>query len=331
MSDATETTFNRDELEICSAAWVLRATAGLTIEEEQQLADWLAADPRHAASFAEHQRAWDNFAPLGERSLAPAHAWRRSRWLAPLAAAAAVALGVFVWRQTIPEKDQVPVATTVALPAPCERQVLPDGTAVELNRGAQIRVVFGESERLVELVRGEAGFTVTKDPARPFIVAAGGVRVRAVGTVFNVRFAPGAVEVVVAEGRVEVAAPSAPSDPAVAPVHPLLDAGQSVLIPLQAAETAPVVASLSAEELAQKLAWQPRLLDFDGATLADIVAEFNRRNPVQLTVTDPALGAVRLTLSFRSDNVEGFVRLLENNYGVRVETRGPAEIGLGRR
>ena len=51
---------------------------------------------------------------------------------------------------------------------------------------------------------GEAYFTVAKNPGRPFVVAAGGVGVRAVGTAFNVRLDSDAVEVLVTEGRVQV-------------------------------------------------------------------------------------------------------------------------------
>ena len=42
----------------------------------------------------------------------------------------------------------------------------------------------------------------------------------------------------------------------------------------------------------------------------EIVAAFNRRNPVPMVVADPDLAAVRLTAAFRSDNVASFVRLI---------------------
>jgi ferric-dicitrate binding protein FerR (iron transport regulator) len=51
---------------------------------------------------------------------------------------------------------------------------------------------------------------------------------------------------------------------------------------------------------------------------------------VQLTVGDPVLGAVRLSATFRSDNVEGFVRLMESDFGMRAEWRGEREIVLRR-
>jgi len=90
------------------------------------------------------------------------------------------------------------------------------------------------------------------------------------------------------------------------------------------------VNSLAEAELAARLAWQPRLLDFTDAPLAEIVTEFNRRNPAQLAVGDPALGAMRLSAAFRSDNVEGFVRLMESDFGMRAEWRSEREIVLRR-
>ena len=53
--------------------------------------------------------------------------------------------------------------------------------------------------------------------------------------------------------------------------------------------------------------------------IAEVAAEFNRRNRVQLVVSDPALAGLPIGASFRSDNVEGFVRLLEASFGVRAE------------
>ena len=63
-----------------------------------------------------------------------------------------------------------------------ESRALDDGTVVELNGGAEIEVQFTAAERRLRLVRGEAHFQVAKNPLRPFVVEAGGVAVRAVGT-----------------------------------------------------------------------------------------------------------------------------------------------------
>jgi transmembrane sensor len=90
----------------------------------------------------------------------------------------------------------------------------------------------------------------------------------------------------------------------------------------------PRVVQLSAGEVERLLAWQPRLLDFTAQPLSDILAEFNRHNQVQLTIADPDLATLRISASFSSDNIEGFVRLLEASFDMRAERRGVNEIML---
>ena len=69
-------------------------------------------------------------------------------------------------------------------------------------------------------------------------------------------------------------------------------------------------------------------MDFTNAPLSEIVAEFNRRNPVRLTLGDASLAGLRLSATFRSDNVEGFVRLMVSDFNMRAERRGEAEVVL---
>jgi transmembrane sensor len=156
---------------------------------------------------------------------------------------------------------------------------------------------------------------------------AGALEARAVGTAFNVRREAATVEVLVTEGLVQVETLAAR---AAAPAPVLLGAGQQVVV-AGAVPALPAVRTLSTPELEQRLAWQSRLLDFDDAPLSEIVAAFNRSNPVRLVVDDPGLAALRMTATFRSDNVESFVRLLEANYGVRVRAQPDGGIRLGRR
>ncbi len=306
-----------------AAAWVSRRDRGLTPTEQDEFFQWLAADPRHGERLARHQRGWSQLAhlaqwrpehgaePNADLLAPPARAPQRSRkllrWLAPLTLAAAASLALVFFA---PRDASAPAA--VAAEPGYRQQVLDDGTLVELNRGAALTVAFTVAERRVQLTHGEALFTVAKNPARPFVVDAGGVTVRAVGTAFNVRLGPAEVDVLVTEGRVQLDRPAAPL---AAP--PLVVAGQRAVVPL--ADHAPVTTAVSRAEIDRLLAWQPKLLEFVSTPLTDVAAEFNRRNRVQLVVADPALAALPIGASFRSDNVDGFVRLLEASFGVRVE------------
>ena len=326
-----------------AAAWVLRRDRGLTAAEQDEFLQWLAADPRHGACFSHHRRSWDRLDRLSqwrpEHSLRPnpdllAPPPRRVSWMFPLAlaAAAAVAVALYVrWPRATDTREDTPLAVSVA---PIEERLLADGSRITLNQSAAVAVDFTPGERLVRLVSGEAHFEVAKNPSRPFIVDAGGVRVRAVGTAFDVRLNSAAVAVLVTEGRVQVNGPAHVPPAAgrgqgasenVAAV-PILEAGQRAVVSLSPAGPPPQVAALSPVEMNRLLAWQPRLLDFTATPLSEIVAEFNRHNRVQIRIAGPDLAALRISASFRSDNIAGFVRLLEASFGARAERRGADEI-----
>lgn len=336
-----------------AATWVLRHDRGLTAAEQDEFSAWLAADPRHRAAWAEARWGWDEFDRLaGLQSsvhavpdpdlLLPGHLTPRQTarqapvlhavWPA-LAAAAVVTLGFVLWPRL--RTDGAP-AQRVAAPGPIaliEQRELADGSTLTLNRGAVVTEQYSATERRVRLERGEAHFTVAKDEARPFVVEAGGVAVRAVGTAFNVRLDASRVEVIVTEGRVRVDDAVRGGSLLGATVDgqpPVLTAGKSVAVALAPSAT-PQIVTVDEAELAQRLAWQPRLLDFTDAPLAEIVTAFNNHNPVKLSFGDDSLRAMRLSATFRSDNVEGFVRLMESDFGLHAEWRDGHTLVLRRK
>ena len=65
--------------------------------------------------------------------------------------------------------------------------ILPDGSKVWLNSMSSIKfpAIFNGKERRVEL-NGEAYFEISKSLEKPFIVSAGGVNVKVLGTKFNI-------------------------------------------------------------------------------------------------------------------------------------------------
>ena len=353
-----------DPVGLAAAEWVLRHDRGLTAAEQDGFSQWLAANPRHRAAWAEHRWGWDELDRLtGLQTsvhavpdpdlLAPKNVRRFGFPLSPslslsVLAAAVIALGFVLWQRPLvaPKPGEGGWSQALAPVAPeaprslalIEQRELPDGSVVELNRGAVVTEQFTSVERRLRLERGEAHFKVAKDAQRPFVVEAAGVAVRAVGTAFNVRIDSAAVEVLVTEGKVSVALGVGPTLVAAPPpanlgMPPsdnltLVATGERAIVSLAPAAPAPEVTSISPAEIEATLAWQPRLLDFTNETLAEIVAEFNRRNPVRVTLGDPALASLRLSATFRSDNVEGFVRLMVSDFGMRAEWRGEAEITL---
>ncbi|MBX3737903.1 MAG: FecR domain-containing protein [Candidatus Didemnitutus sp.] len=330
-----------EEIEATAAVWLSLRDRGMTESETAEFMRWLQLSPKHAEAFAELDAVWRDFnrtaalrptaaaTPepelLAPRSRSPARR-RASRVWVPLAAAATIALAWAGWAGFNAAR---PTAETDV--GAFQKLDLPDGSVVQLNTDSAIKVHYSDHERRVELLRGEAHFDVAKNPARPFIVAANHVAVRAVGTAFNVRLREDAVDVLVTEGKVQVndTVKGASLLPAVADQSgpPLLVEGESVRVKLltEPEKDAPPVVAISevgAIEMHRALAWQERRLEFEDLPLADVVAEFNRYNRTKLVIADPALNAKHFSGTFRADAYEPFVRLLEENFGVASERTG---------
>jgi transmembrane sensor len=309
--------------------WVIRVDCGLSPEDQDALSGWLASSSLHRTWYAIKSKEWSAMDILAdwrpEHSVEPnpdllAKPNQSIRsWVLPVALSLAACIAVlltFAYRVTSTPLPGPLTAATIALP---ETRTLEDGSVVELDAGAEISTAFTVAERRVRLHKGEAQFKVAKNPNRPFVVQVGDVEFLAMGTVFNVKLRERAVEMFVTEGRVSVATPSTAiaSDS-----RPVLAAGQCASVPVNGKNRDITVTVLTPEEIQRRLAWQPRLLDFDSNTLEDVVVEFNRHNSVQIVLVDPSLKSLRLVASFKSDNVDGFVRMLKISEGIEAQRSG---------
>jgi len=349
MSDATDNPQGDEAVAHAAAAWVLRQDRGLTAAEQDEFLQWLAGDPRHAAQLARHRKNWRRRDACAVAPRTPARDPTPICWLpragaccasrpssgSAAAAAAAVAV-VLVLKQpaaVVPGGGARRVPAVVAqVVSPVTQQTLEDGNGcrTQQRRAAYRAVHRGRAASAARARRG--AFYRDRDPARPFIVNARRMDV-AVGTAFNVRLDSAVVEVLVTEGKVRVSeAQAAPVVDLVPvprpPVVPLLEAGQRAGGLGERSARGARIATLTPGEIERVLSWQHRMLDFTAAPLSEVVSEFNRRNGVQLVIAEPELAAVRISATFRSDNIEGFVSLLEIGFSARAERRGENEIWL---
>lgn len=327
-------------IEVAAADWMARRQRGLTPRESTEYSEWVDADSRHRRAVAELERTWAALDRLAEADATTRSRWetaiprvdrssRRLRWsVAALAAAASLAIGYLGWWRPAPNGNFGREIATVA--GEQTSLALPDGSTVRVNTATTLRIDYTAAERRVLLLHGEAQFAVAKNPARPFVVQAGRVRVRAVGTEFNVRRRSHAIDVLVTEGRVQVT-DTAAGDPQLlargAHAEPLLAAGERASIPVAddiPAPTAVQAEALPASEITRLLAWRERRLVFDETPLTEVIAEFNRYNRHQLVLADPRLATRRFGGSFSMDHPEAFVRLLETRFQVRAEHRSGA-------
>ncbi len=312
-----------EDIEAEAARWVWRLDRdGRTPELEAQLETWLAGDTRRLGTFLKAEAVWglldrarDPTQPAERRS-SPRRTSLTSRRIllagtGGALAAAMVGGGVLIWRE---ESFRTGVGEVRRVP-------LKDGSAAVINTASALDVAFRQKQRTVRLQDGEAWFQVASDVERPFVVEAGAIRVRAVGTAFSVRRRANGADVLVTEGVVEVWAQGA----ARAPTR--LKAGQRAFVDNDAAIHEAVATPTTVD---RKLEWRYGKIDLAGETLREAVADFNRYNARKLIIADPAIADERLYGVFNTDGTDAFAAAVSTSLGVEVEIRS-AQIILGRK
>jgi len=192
---------------------------------------------------------------------------------------------------------------------------LPDGSTVELNARSRINIQFTQTERVVELIEGQALFRVAKNPSQPFIVTTGATRVRAVGTQFDVYKKSTGTVVTVLEGRVAVseAAPLGIAASVAANIDAvLLSAGEQVTVTPRAL---PVPTHANP---ALSTAWTQGKLVFDSTPLSEVIEEFGRYNARPLFIDDPKLLGVHISGTFATTDSAQLAHFLAERFGLVI-------------
>ncbi len=222
----------------------------------------------------------------------------------------------------MPRTPQQAFATA---PSGYQRLQLPDNSLVQLNGATALTVEFSRAERRVALAEGEAHFSVAKDTVRPFVVQARRIRVCAVGTAFNVRLTDTGVDVLVTEGIVRIERPADPAGPIV------LAANERTTVSDQPEPSAaPVIERVEPAAIRAVLAWQEPQFIFVESPLGEVIGRFNARNRVQLVLGDATLAARMVGGTFRPDDVEMFLRLLEGSGEITLDRSDPTRVVLHR-
>ena len=311
-----------------ASAWLVRVEDGrLSFEARKEFEAWRAADHRHAGTYNEMARTWAEIPELSDLAdLVPAPVLAgvapvpRRRWplvAGSLAGVAAVLLAIWGVHASLfdgGERYHTQIAEMRIV-------TLPDGSSVTLGAKSAIAVRYTDTERRIELSGGEAFFDVFHNARRPFVVAAGGSLIRDIGTKFDVNLSTGTVRVSVLEGKVAVSR-TGPS-----PIRErLIVAGQRTEVPLVSPSVpqasgvlvAPVLVPLPAQAPG---AWREGRLTYDNVRLADIVSDVNRYYAPGIELTSPDVGGLRVTASFKTNEIPAFMSALSATLPVRADAQ----------
>lgn len=308
-----------------AAEWFVRLRDEMaSAADRQAFRDWLAADPAHRAAYRDLERLWSGLdqvdphaidravgAPVPPRPppdparLRPAGRIPSQRRLTRRAALAASVAALVAGGYAASRPDILSDYGTRA----GERKTiaLDDGTRIELNTASALSLDYGPFRRQVTLHRGEAYFQVASEPDRPFAVEAGPGRAVVLGTGFAMRRRDAETEVVLAEGRVAVSAPSAPAAGTVE-----LKPGEGVVV----TRTGPGPVRMLDTDRA--LAWRTGRLVFDATPLSEVLAEIGRYRFGDIRVMDDTLDSLPVTGAFSITSSDQALRTLERTLPVRL-------------
>ena len=305
-----------------AVAWFMRLRDDeLADADWTQFCDWLGASPDHRAAYDEVEALWVDLddAPIPEvaeeavvtpfrpRAAQAPPPSRRAllRWGVPIAACAVVGVGVWQLR---PQDAALPPADVYeTAPGEIRAITLADGSRIDLDAASRVEVRLAPALRSVALVRGEAAFDVSHDPARPFTVAVGDRTVRVLGTEFNIVRQSGTMRVTVRRGVVAVAGAGG--------TEHRLTPGQQ----LEHQEGSPhaVVTLVSADDA---FAWKHGVLVYRDRPLADVAADLSRHSKVPVRV-DPSARRLRFTGTLSVDTLDAMLGRLETFMPIAIERR----------
>lgn len=324
---------SRDE---AAAWWFARIQRGpLETVEARALEAWLEGDGA-AEAFDRARRAWTltgetanlpRMRALRTAALArtrpnprSAQAWSRAAGLAAalaLCAALGVGLGIIPLgplRGGGESLERMGAPDFVTLVGERRSVTLPDGTIVTMNTDSALDVAFSDRSRVVRLTKGQAFFEVAHDAANPFMVEAGGRRITALGTAFDVRLDPDRFQVLLVEGSVMVNRSPYAFGGAGEAREFVLRPGEGLIAAFGAPEQVEQV------DISRQLRWRDGFMEFDDELLINVVAEMNRYISAPLSVRDSRVADLRVSGVFRTGDQSQFVDVISRVLPVAAQT-----------
>jgi transmembrane sensor len=294
-------------------AWTRRHSGSWTQDDETTLQKWLAAAPENRAAYEKVGHAWTLAGGMGGRvsrevpNRRPYGLW--------IAASVLAALSYPAWVMSDNWWNGARTDWT-AKRGETRAIQLPDGTRVVLDSNSQIESRIGARSRLMLLKHGEALVTIAHDANRPFKVNVGPGRITDIGTRFDVESLEGKTRVSVLEGRVSVSTPQG---------QLLLDAGHAsgydnlgALLPVIDIDGAVTI-------------WEAGQRHFNADRLSDVLERITRYHVVTFVFKEPELKDLRVSGTFRTDNLPLFLRTLRAALPIETVWLDPQRVQISRR
>lgn len=223
---------------------------------------------------------------------------------------------------------------------------LPDGSVVWLNAGSKLTYDknFGIDTREVTLT-GEGFFDVTKNKEKPFIISTNSIKIKVLGTAFNVKAYPEdkQTETSLIRGSIEVTIRNRPNDKIIlSPSEKLVvendiarlekdfrmkekETGNIVRTELPVINTLMSINKLKynpVDSTVAEIQWVNNKLVFRDESFSELAVKMERWYNVEISITDPRISEERLNGIFESETIIQALDALKEFISFQYEKNG---------
>ncbi len=298
--------------------WLVRLGSGnVSSEDKAAFQRWYEKSSSHQAAWA-YVSAVDVLAdelvqeaPVVEGESEQRHVAPKARPLLKVFSLAAVLFASILGYQGFLYFDGIPQSYETDT-GELRRYALPDGSSLYLSASSRVTLDYSEKERNLSLEKGQAYFTVSADPDRPFTVHVAGAEVKALGTAFDVHRYPHGVSVSVLDGVVSVARDKMAKQAIPAVQAVVIKKGQKASLSEKKAEA--VITNASPERFST---WQRGVLDYNMVPLETVLADVGRYTKGKIVLEDERLASLPVTAVLAPGDFEKVALLLEQVLPVR--------------
>lgn len=304
-------------------AWICRFMAGdMTSTEIEAMKAWYGRSRLHAAAYADARRMWNALGPVANAGMPDSEAadntirsvdYPRKTLLSPvgrraLLGGALAASAAYVLIK--PPLDLWPSYSELMADyrtgAGEHRQVtLADTVSLDLNSKTSIAVRSQTADMTqIELISGEAAFSTGAASPELTVVAASG-RIVATHSEFNLRCDDAQVSIACLSGSLVVMRDGRTTR---------LDARQQTSYGHQG------ISAVTTVNPDHVTAWRQGRLIFEGAPVAQVIAEINRYRPGRIVLMNESIGRRLLTARLPTTETDKIVTQIVHIFGAKART-----------
>ncbi|AMP99218.1 FecR protein [Pedobacter cryoconitis] len=290
-------------------------------EENTEVLQWIAEDPANQEYYNQFKKIWDTSKVLEPKStIDEEQAWKNFKakvappnqqeakvvplrykygWL-KIAAIFLIAAGLWSTYRIFSGADYISVGAGKEVLV----KTLPDGSTITMNRNSLLSFASNFTDhRAIRMQKGEIFFKVTPNKEKPFIIDVEKVKIKVVGTSFNVKYLNEQTEVIVETGIVKVSISGADVE---------LHKGEKVIVKNGTTE---LKKEINTDQL--YTFYRNKTLILNNTPLSKVIETLNDAYQVNIVIEDPQIKNLLLTTTFPEDSLDHILQTICETFNIK--------------